>query len=260
MKNILQLFEPKPKVQNYFHQSANNVGDRMCGPAQYFWPDEHISLDFEHKINGAGSVIFGGGQVFGQICSKITETEGTFQPYRRLFAWGVGIPLKGKNDNKVTKMAKSLSLFGTRNFDWKDELDFVPCPSCMSTLFDNPAGPKHEIVAFLHRKKLPETFVPFGIPHLTNAVDNAKEAIDFISSGETVVTNSYHGVYWAQLLGKKVICIPYNDKFKTFEHTPTFAGPETWMEQVNNATSFPSTLEKYRDTNRDFSKKIRALL
>ena len=31
-----------------------------------------------------------------------------------------------------------------------------------------------------------------------------EKAIEFIGSGDVVVTNSYHGAYWGLLLGKKV--------------------------------------------------------
>ena len=39
------------------------------------------------------------------------------------------------------------------------------------------------------------------------------KTIEFIGSGDVVVTNSYHGAYWATLLGKVVVAFPWASKF-----------------------------------------------
>lgn len=82
-----------------------------------------------------------------------------------------------------------------------------------------------------------------------------REVIDFIASGETIVTSSYHGVYWAQLLGRRVICLPYNDKFETFQHRPTMAEAGDWRSGLAGVSETPPLLEEYRALNHAFAQQ-----
>jgi len=248
------------RLINLFHCYADNIGDRMCGPAQYFWPDKFEPSSFNRPVISPLPTILGGGQIFGQIATTLRRIEKRGISPSQMFAWGVGLPRKGRNDTKVREVSNQFSRFSTRNYEWKDELEFVPCASCMSPLFDRPAAVEHEIVLYLHRKKLPDIEKVSGIPTMTNAQTDPKVAIDFISSGETVVTNSYHGVYWAQLLGRKVVCIPYNEKFQTFQHSPTYAQPDDWMRNLKLAKWTNSLLEEYRALNSDFASGVNELL
>ena len=91
---------------------------------------------------------------------------------------------------------------------------------------------------------------------MNNSSCPPKQAIDFIASGETVVTSSYHGVYWAQLMGRKVICIPFNDKFTTFQHAPTIAESDNWPSHVRRAMGTQPLLDEYRALNISFAQKV----
>lgn len=42
---------------------------------------------------------------------------------------------------------------------------------------------------------------------LTNSAMNLETAVSFLGSSEVVLTTSYHGLYWATLLGRKVIVL-----------------------------------------------------
>ena len=53
-------------------------------------------------------------------------------------------------------------------------------------------------------------------PTITNDPVTIKEAIDFINNWNTIITNSYHGMYWSYLLGKEVICIPFSSGHYNF--------------------------------------------
>ncbi|WP_281966798.1 hypothetical protein [Roseovarius nanhaiticus] len=245
-------------IANLFHHDANNIGDQMCGPAQYLWPDlaSHVAIGQEPPVSG--KIIVGGGQIYGQLAS-LSQQLSFDQANGHPVVWGVGLPLKGRRDNLVRDTAKKFSLFGTRNYDWRDELDFTPCVSCMSPLFDQLPKPQHEVVIFAHRRKASNIATPDGVPMLTNRGLPAKQVLEFIAKGETVVTSSYHGVYWAQLLGRKVICVPYGEKFRTFQHLPTYAEPEDWQGIVRLASQTDPLLEQYRQLNLQFAKKVSKL-
>lgn len=239
---------------NVFHHRADNIGDRMCGPAQYFWPDKVRNVGFRYSLSKPENAILGGGQVFDQVAK--TAEHARSDPAGALVAWGVGIPQKNWRDETVRQVVESFALFGTRNYDWKDELDFVPCASCMSPVFDTLPEPRHEMVVFAHRKKTPLLAAPEGIPFMTNVNSPAAEVLSFLAQGETVVTSSYHGAYWAQLLGRKVVCIPYNSKFQTLQHPVTLAEEQNWQKALPAASRVDPLLEPYREINRAFARRV----
>ncbi|MFV0491644.1 MAG: polysaccharide pyruvyl transferase family protein [Pseudorhodobacter sp.] len=204
----------------------------------------------EHLQNA----IIGGGQLFSQLSltlGLICEVN----PDAKVIAWGVGLPPAGRRDKLVREVAQDFALFGTRNYDRREQLSFVPCASCLSPLFDQVAPPRHEVVFFLHRRKGAPVDPPPDAPVLTNAFRPPRDVIDFIASGETVVTSSYHGVYWAQLLGRRVVCLPYNDKFKTFQHRPTMVEPDNWQAGLTMAGQTAPLLEEYRALNHAFAQQ-----
>lgn len=243
------------QIVNFFHSTADNVGDRMSGPAQYFWPriSENAPLGQDMTIPVTKAVV-GGGQIFSQLSSILARLH-MLNPAVKPIGWGIGLPPKGTRDNIVEQVSEGFSALGTRNFEWRDRFAFVPCASCMSPIFDHVAPPKHDIVVYLHRKKAGPIDIPPSLPTLTNSMRPPQEAIDFIASGETVVTSSYHGVYWAQLLGRRVVCIPFNNKFKTFQHMPTLAEPDRWQDVLRKTSSTEPLLEEYRSLNRAFAQR-----
>lgn len=242
-------------IHNVFHCTANNVGDLMCGPGQYLWPDVNKSIPVKPPRQHLERVVIGGGQIFGQLLDVLSSVK-DFNPKAKAVAWGVGLPPKGKQDKTVKSVTSYFDLFGTRNFDWRDELDFVPCASCLMAAFDRPQAPKHEFVFFLHQNKGDPVDVPDGAPVRLNTAASGSEIVEFLASGETVVTSSYHGVYWAQLLGRRVICVPYNDKFTVMQHKPKVALASEWRDAVSSAIRAPEMLEEYRAINHRFAKRV----
>jgi hypothetical protein len=243
------------RLLNVFHCTADNIGDLMSGPSQYLWPAMAQVAPITKKLPAnIDTAILGGGQIFAQLDKLSAENSERINPVK-LIAWGVGLPVHGVRDTTVHKVAQRFHAFSTRNYDWKNVLPFVPCASCLSRTFDTSKAPQHEVVIYNHKKKPGAADVPNGVPVMTNSVDDPRLAIEFIASGETIVTSSYHGVYWAQLLGRRVVCIPYNNKFLTFQNLPSFAAPYDWRQSVTSAKRFPPTLEEYRSINRSFAQR-----
>lgn len=242
-------------IRNFFHFDADNIGDRLAGPSNYYFNSRIRNVNLSRNRPLFGNVIFGGGQIFSQM-NAFTKSSGGYDDDTSLVAWGVGIPLKGKKDKIVRSVADRFDLFGTRNYEWRNEFSFVPCVSCMSDMFDNLEEPQHEVVVYSHRKKTPNLNANCEFPYMTNSNNSPESVAQFIASGNTIVTSSYHGVYWAQLLGRKVICIPFSDKFKTFQHTPFFSTEDTWKSELNLATAVSPQLYEYRELNNIFFRKV----
>jgi hypothetical protein len=244
---------------NAFHCTATNIGDRMCGPAQYLWPKLARAAPIKKNLpEDIGTIIFGGGQIFAQLDMLSAKNTEIRKP-ANLIAWGVGLPVHGAKDDAVFRVAQRFNAFSTRNYDWREDLHFVPCASCLSSLFDLSKSPTYDLVIYNHRKKPGAVKVPDGVPVMNNSTTDPKLVVDFITSGDTIVTSSYHGVYWAQLLGRRVICIPYSSKFLTFQNAPSFASQDSWKASLRSAKRFPPMLEDYRYLNQEFAKQVEHL-
>lgn len=246
----------QPLMANVFHCNAENIGDRLCGPAQYIEAVQSTNFPLSDGMISASNYIIGGGQIFSQLEGVAHQIEHV-APRAKKIVWGVGLPIKGRKNQAVRKVGALFDLFGTRNYEWRDEIDFTPCASCLSVLFDELPPPSHDVVVYIHRKKPAPTNVPDSIPVMRNDVLDPRRVLNFISSGETVVTSSYHGVYWAQLLGKRVVCIPYNEKFESFQYEPTMATPESWLDSISDARKTPPLLDEYRAINLAFMQRAR---
>ncbi|MBY8977154.1 polysaccharide pyruvyl transferase family protein [Rhodobacteraceae bacterium NNCM2] len=242
-----------PSATNYFHAEANNIGDRCSGPSLYFPFERMERRSLDSWRPGTRSAIFGGGLIFGQIDDILRETPRSAED--DFVAWGIGIPPRGLKDDMVEALASRFRLFGVRNYDWRDRFDFVPCASCMIPLFDREIEPEHNYVVYAHKRKTPFLMQHQDAPVMDNKHRSLEEVLDFLSSGEIVVTSSYHGVYWAQLLGRRVLCIPYSRKFRSFEHPPMMSDEANWERDIKLATKSAPILGEYRELNRRFFEK-----
>ena len=80
------------------------------------------------------------------------------------------------------------------------------------------------------------------------------------NSGETVITNSFHGTYWALLLKRKVVCIPFSSKFYGFRYPPAYCTDGDWRKAARQASVRPDALEDARHHNLKFYKLARTAL
>ena len=78
--------------------------------------------------------------------------------------------------------------------------------------------------------------------------------------GIPALSNSYHGVYWALLLGKRVLCVPFSRKFHHYRMPPGYAGPQDWMNRLSQARRQDEMLGVCREATARFEKRVRALL
>lgn len=227
-----------------------NVGDQSCNPVQFLpinarmhplYGIEPLLSQFDEN----DTLILGG----GAICKKAWG----IQTKARKVLWGAGYTTRYSNVpiRHPQKYVDTFVAYGTR-----DDIgvgDYVPCPSCMSRNFDNPPGPEHPIVFYGHAKVKPLRPTDKRIPYLDNAHLDFSEVIQFLASGEHIVTSSYHGMYWGLLLGRRVTVLPFGTKFNHLRWKASF---ETIGQGGKSA---PFALEEARELNLNFLQKLRRL-
>lgn len=312
---------------------SRNIGDLASSPTNYFdfpYPVETLdlrsinpkfaepksgfggSITLEEIKKNAGKVkyhliIGGGGLLFRQFLGSFEALEQLKSVFNgKWVAWGVGQQIysspKSPELNLIDALAadrdkfdydtylKHFEAIGIRdvgfNYNW------VPCASCMHPTFDQPREVKHDFVVFSHRKFQINIG---GFPRMSHDTQSLEEVIDFLGSGETIITSSYHGAYWGTLLGRKVIAFPFSTKFLTFKHPPsiypvsqwkysrikfrpfkkTFLNKinfefnfgdkytcktNNWRELLLNSHSYPNLIQEYRNANLEFYQKTMKLL
>ena len=258
-------------VVSVFRMDKQNIGDMRSCPALYF-PLIGEKIDYfriqceKEKMTGKNVVIGGGGSVDYSpfLTEDIIAIRGC-NP-RRMVMWGVGTnkefeikEMDGKKKNPSYDVFKHMDLVGCR--DWNSGFDWVPCASCMSGLFEKyrDLKPEHKCVVYCCSSHKPT--IKLHLPEMTNT-SSFEDVIRFLASAETVISTSYHGVYWATLLGRKVIVVnPWSTKFAHMKHMPFVV--EGWgnvFDVMSNGVSHEGALEECREVNVAFARKVLSIL
>lgn len=270
-----------------FRMDRKNVGDLWSVPARFFSLNARTERDLisdQPLPNLPGMVIVGGGGLgrkgFDDYLRKLARPDRKY----RLIAWGVGadsLTVKGGMLPGPQDMASLLSYFdgfdaiGTRihsadGYGGDARFSWVPCASCMSPLFDElrSIAPREGIGVYEHLRepvmphlakgnRIWNKFFP-AYPVDSNRGSDLRAKLAFLARFETIVTNSYHGVYWATLLNRKVVCLPFKNGLFSFRHSPAYFGADGLRAALDRARSFPDALSECRDANTRFRADMEA--
>ena len=249
---------------NILRINEQNCGDMSSSPMPYFdlpSPSKKTCIvnimDFTKNPNDW--VIFGGGGLFYENKkASWTQKIASFveSHYGPKIIWGAGsnIHQAGNQTSHDAELLKKFDLVGIRDYGLGHR--WVPCASCMSPLFDKNYEIKYDIGVYDHAEM--PIFTTF--PKCTNNTSMEK-AINFLGSCNYVVTNTYHGAYWATLLKKKVIVLPLENSSRFFfmRHKPVL------VENLNDfdftsAVKYESALGDCRVANIEFYKDFMKLI
>lgn len=243
----------------------NNLGDRVCNPCDYFDELKDVrrwnAWDTDWMYSPTNIIVGGGGLVHEMLERYLRAI--TRRPDRKLIAWGLG---HNRHDPPTIDYRDTLDgfdLVGVRDYKAAQERgwDYVPCASCMSVGFDEFDAPRFDCAMFSHHER------PFHIkgrmfstPWLSNDCHNMMQVLRHIASAETVITNTYHGAYWALLLGRKVLLYkPFSSRFTDFKYPLPVCDENNWQE-VEPFGAPAGYLEECRELNRKFYEKVKATL
>lgn len=228
-----------------------NIGDKLSVPSNYF----HIESDSQ-------TYVLGGGQ--WEI-----ENSGAMD-VERCVAWGIGYSFKyGRMPFRVKIEALPFLEWGFRDRNMLlDKNKFLPCSSCMHPdLFEDPQGNE---TLYYFNKAQPEVFLGFGkrSQQLHNWC-SYKELKDRWSKADTIITNSYHAIYWALLSNRKVVPFGYGSKFEdvmdifdarfpeqNYYHWNQYKGPRHFdMTPIGVNSNF--YLDQFRSINLEFAESLK---
>lgn len=152
-------------------------------------------------------------------------------------------------------------LVGVR--DWDAGMPWVPCASCMLPAFDvlREREPEHEFIVLNHYERGIDTTQPLAagieFEHITNNTEDIFETLTRLASAKVVVSNSYHALYWAMMLGRGAVAVePNSTRFHGFRWPISYASQADWLVAVEHARSAPEALEQAREANIEFSQRV----
>jgi len=276
VKAILANEQRNDDVVNIHRLDTKNIGDYYCAPHHYFdtlkdkkldifdnkSQDKAVTKNFTDTISNKAIIVGGGGLLNRngfKLQMKLFETLAKGGD-KKTVLWGVGHNEKSpKTYGKVVQYNVDVTKFGlagTRDLSMPG--DYVPCVSCLHTIFDQPFSETEEVGVIFHKdtmKKPQITGMFEGIPSTSNTT-NLEELIAFIGKCNTIITDSYHAMYWTMLLGKRVAVVPNSSKFYDFKHTPIFTNFEDCLKDAKNAQTYTGVLEECREINHTFYEKV----
>ena len=254
-------------LTNVFRTDPSNVGDWFCSPHRYFpeFGDETADiLKFSGDPIENDIIVGGGGLVAVTFHKQMDKLAAAKRPDQRYIAWGIGEseyvdrsgafvpPFAGPYPDYIGKF----DLVGVRDYGTSHQ--WVPCVSCLLDDFDQPSAPDHDIVIYEH-KRIP---IPIdeNFPRRNNDGRDLPAVLNFLRSGELIITNSYHGAYWATLLGKRVLAVANMSKMYRMKHAPAICRAEEWRRFAPLAPAWPGALHECRKANIAFHERVRNLL
>ena len=95
--------------------------------------------------------------------------------------------------------------------------------------------------------------------YMSNYGTDLNEKLNFLSNYEYIITNSYHGVYWAQLLNKKVLCYPVKSSLFNFPYKPNFIKGIIDDQLLDECKNYPNFLDQCIEANLKFRQKVKDL-
>lgn len=204
------------RIVNVLWYKTNNVGDTVTSPLDYFsFPLPVEKRDIKEDLSGledAFIILGGGGLIHLPAPDYNHGIFGHFEPLRKLgkyrVLWGVGHNIYYNDYRYLTVMANMPNLSDFHLVRLRDEsyklmprYYHVPCPSCCMDIFGFPKKTGGGIKAVLHEGTEPT----IDVDTILCEGSTFDEVIQFIRNADAVLTNSYHVMYWAELMDKPVI-------------------------------------------------------
>jgi hypothetical protein len=244
---------------NFHRRNPRNIGDIKAGPAEYldflrpFAQIEIFRCKTEFDLRGKPVIVGGGGLFSNEFFAKYLRRIVDSSP-GMLVCWGAGQNTHHSTDVAFPEILRAFKLVGLR--DDGGPYEWVPCASCLDPAFDLPHTIEHEVVLYNHAEF--SSLRDLAVPQMENSETDFRKIIAFLASGDTVLTTSYHGAYWATLLGRKVVVLnAFSSKFLRFRHPPQLSSDSDWKRSAAVARSYPDALRECRLANLQFADKVR---
>lgn len=274
INTILSSPQKNNAILSIYRKDINNSGDLYSAPHHYFSELKNSSVDiFDYKREEmeiqksfiknicSNSLIVGGGGLLNHygFSKQMKMFEQLATKNKKVVLWGIGHNAKHFKNRRIRKYNIDISKFplvGTRDYSMPGT--WVPCASCLNPLLDKDYPEIREMGIVFHKNTLrkPAILKKFsGIPFISNSY-SIESLIKFIGSSESVITDSYHAMYWGLILNKKVVAIANSTKFFDFKYQPVISSYSHSTEDLKKAIRYSGIKDECREINKKFSQQV----
>jgi len=260
--------------------SSGNTGDWICSPYNYFIDFFSQYTCIVHsiwavlwqEIEENDIVIYGGGGLLDNSNELNNQFNSILRKCRNVIIWGAGTH-KYREDNIFQIPSADIPIdfdraafSGIRDFEHPYNQPFIPCVSCLHPAFDiEKSAINIERNIGVIASALENSFIISNAPSTINNALPIGAIVEYILSSNIILTSTYHGAYWSQLLGRKVIlpesriCV---DKYRYFKYKVGLFKDEIFDEVklLNISSGIPEQLNflnEARALNMEFFIKVR---
>ena len=264
IKNVQKAIDDLLSIKEviFIHKlRTENTGDLVICPydafSEYFnnyIVQKYDNEDIKYIKFKSYTFIFGGGGFINQNDFWNQWTNTLIENGSNVIGWSIGFNThKGKSISIPMKL-DDFTLLGIRDIDMG--YPWLPCVSCLKKELDIKKTPKRKLGCITHYENRTSAF-PCDTIYNNQPFE---ELISFIAETEVLITNTYHMMYWATLMGKKVLLFdPFSDKFDHFKWQPVrYSG--NLEADISNAVTYPESLEECRKLNLEFFEKVKDFL
>lgn len=249
------------KVHFVYSKDTENSGDLSCGYYAYFgemfkkypiviWDIGTIDFSLVAKND---VVIVGGGGLLDNSDLWNYNINRLAQKCRYCFLFAPGFNRHYGHRVSVMLKTGAFRQWTVRDYHHPAGGRYVPCASCLRPEFSMtyPVVRKYGVVKHFQFDMSRE----FSLPQITNDRP-LHELLAFIGSSEIVVSNTYHAVYWATLMKKKVILdAPFSEKFKYLKYPPVLFSGDLEKDAAQ-AVVYENALAEAQELVRNFAEDI----
>ena len=249
------------KVHFVYSKDTENSGDLSCGYYAYFgemfkkypiviWDIGTIDFSLVAKND---VVIVGGGGLLDNSDLWNYNINRLAQKCRYCFLFAPGFNRHYGHRVSVMLKTGAFRQWAVRDYHHPAGGRYVPCASCLRPEFSMtyPVVRKYGVVKHFQFDMSRE----FNLPQITNDRP-LHELLAFIGSSEIIVSNTYHAVYWATLMKKKVILdAPFSEKFKYLKYPPVLFSGDLEKDAAQ-AVVYENALTEAQELVRNFAEDI----
>jgi hypothetical protein len=208
-----------------------NIGDALCTPDVYF----DISSEKERTIIGGG---------VWNIPDHARKPNAN-----KMIVWAAGKSDKDLGKKIPVKTQNTFLEWTSRDMDLlEDKKKFLPCVSCLNEeIISEPKGDK--ILIFTNANQVVSSSINEKLADKYILAKNDESKDSFLRKWEMcdkIITNSYHGIYWSLLSGRKVIPFGYSSKFTSVTSLFGIQFPKENLYDVRNRTAVSRMIEMHK--------------
>jgi hypothetical protein len=250
-----------------------NVGDYWASPTHYYdFPFDYEREQFvqicndvrdgnEENLPKDSIVIVGGGGLIVTSTNYLQKGLQNIIDNNKCVIWALGSNTTVTDDRLSWDFLdnKNILMCGLRDTIHGLNRNYIPCVSSKHKIFDKYINKTNKGEGFGILEHVDYNVPIDGVDKIKNNCD-IEELIDFIDSKEYLVSTTYHGLYWSQLLGKKVVYFnednEINTKFINIRNRVHICNRNNYKTLLENSCSLNGLIKESRFLNDIFYKQL----